>query len=66
MEYGFTRYGRYAANAIVNFGYETKAGFIFSAQYTHGIASLNNADLGPGIFHRAVGIAIGKYLGKKK
>src|SRR5436190_5907287 len=66
MGFGFTQYGHYAANLITQFGYETKDGFMLFAQYTHGIGSMNNADAGPGIWHRVIGISIGKYLNKKK
>jgi len=62
MVFSFTKYGRYAANMLMQFGYETKAGLLLSVQYTHGIGSMNNADGGPGIWHRAVGISLGKYF----
>jgi hypothetical protein len=39
---------------------------MLTTQYTHGIGSINNADFGPGIWHRALGISIGKYINKKK
>ncbi len=66
MVFSFTKYNRYAANLLFQIGYETKQGFTLSAHYTHGIGSINNADFGPGILHRAAGISIGKYLAKKK
>jgi hypothetical protein len=66
MVFSFTQYGRYAASFITQFGYETKDGFLLFAQYSHGIGSMNNADGGPGIWHRVIGISIGKYLDKKK
>jgi len=65
MVFSFTKYGRYGANVLLHFGYETNGLFI-SGQYTHGIGSINNADFGPRIWHRAYGISIGKYFGKKK
>jgi len=65
MIFSFTKYGRYGANILLHFGYETN-GLLISGQYTHGIGSINNADFGPRIWHRAYGISIGKYLGKKK
>jgi Outer membrane protein beta-barrel domain len=66
MGFSFTQYGRYAANLITQIGYETKDGLLVFAQYSHGIGSMNNADGGPGIWHRVIGISIGKYLNKKK
>jgi hypothetical protein len=66
MKWGPGDYGRYSANLLAQIGYETNSGFIIFAQYTFGIASISNADFGPGIRHRAFGISIGKYLTKKK
>jgi len=66
MVFGFTSYGRYGFNFLTQFGYETKDGLLLFAQYSHGIGNMNNADNGPGIWHRVVGISIGKYLNKKK
>ena len=66
MGFSFTKYGRYAASFITQFGYETKDGLLLFAQYSHGIGSMNNADGGPGIWHRVMGISIGKYFNKIK
>jgi hypothetical protein len=66
MVFSFGEYGYVGANLLVQFGFETKAGFMIFGQYTHGIASINNADGGPQIKHRAFGISIGKYFNKKK
>jgi hypothetical protein len=66
MVFSFTRYGRVGANMILQIGYETKKDLSFFAHYAHGIGSINNADGGPGIWHRAVSISAGKYFGKKK
>lgn len=66
MVFSFTRYGHFGANLLLQMGYETKEGLSFSVNYTHGIGSINNADHGPKILHRAVGMSIGKYIGKKK
>jgi hypothetical protein len=66
MKFGFADYGRIGANFLAHFGYETGSGFVFFAQYTYGIGSINNADGGPHIFHRAFGISIGKYLNREK
>ena len=59
-------YGHFSANMLMQLGYETGSGFMIFAQYTHGMASTNNADYGPKIRHRAYGISIGKYLNRKK
>lgn len=59
-------YGHFSANALAHFGYETASGFTIFAQYTYGLASINNKDLGPRISHRAFGISIGKYFNRKK
>jgi Outer membrane protein beta-barrel domain len=66
MAFSFTQYGRVAANLITQLGYETKDGLLLFAQYSYGIGSMNNADAGPGIWHRVAGISIGKYLNQKK
>ena len=59
-------YGHFSANLLMQIGYETGSGFMFFAQYTHGMASTNNTDGGPKIRHRAYGISIGKYLNRKR
>ena len=66
MKFSFGDYGHYSANMLAQFGYETVDGFMIFAQYTHGLASINNADGGPQIRHRIFGISIGKYLNRKK
>lgn len=66
MKWGPGEYGHYAANLLARFGYETKSGFMIFGQYTHGPASINNADFGPRIRHRAYGLSIGKYINRKK
>ena len=62
MKFSYGDYGHYAANWLVQAGYETGTGFIIFAQYSHGLASINNADDGPAIRHRAFGISVGKYF----
>jgi hypothetical protein len=62
MDFDFTKYGYFGANIIMLMGYETKSGWQYSIQYSHGIGSINNADDGPGIWHRVIGISLGKYL----
>ncbi len=62
MTYGYASYGRYAASAIVHIGYEMSNNIFLSANYTHGLTNLNNADAGPSISYRVAGITIGKYF----
>ncbi len=62
MKFSFGDYGHFGANILLHFGYETSSGFVIYAQYTLGIGSINNADNGPTINHRAAGITIGKYF----
>ncbi len=59
-------YGHFSANLLFQLGYENGSGIFFFAQYTHGLASTNNEERGPRIYHRAYGISIGKYLNRKK
>ncbi|MGB3006067.1 MAG: porin family protein [Chitinophagaceae bacterium] len=66
MKWGPAEYGHFSANLLTRFGYETKSGFMIFAQHTLGPASINNADFGPRIRHRAYGLSIGKYINRKK
>lgn len=66
MVFSFTKYGRYAANFILQFGYETKGGLLVFGHYSHGIGNMNNADFGPNIYHHVFGVSIGKYIHGKK
>lgn len=65
MKFSYGDYGHFSANAILQLGYETSGGFIIAAQYSHGLASINNADYGPQIKHRVFGLSIGKFLNWK-
>jgi Outer membrane protein beta-barrel domain len=65
MPFSYGEYGHYSGNAHAHFGYEKSNGFFVYAQYTYGLASINNFDLGPQIRHRDVGISVGFYLKKK-
>lgn len=65
MKFGPGEYGRYSANLLAQVGYETAGGFLIFAHYSHGAASLNNADGGPAIRHRAFGISFGKFFNRK-
>jgi hypothetical protein len=42
------------------------SGLFVYGQYTHGVGSFNNADGGPKILHRGMGISLGYYFNKKK
>ena len=66
MKFSNEDYGHFSANMLGQIGYETSSGFMIFVQYTHGMASTNNADHGPKIRHRAYGISIGKYMNRKK
>ena len=66
MKFSFADYGRFGANLLGHFGYETSGGFTLFAQYTLGVGSVSNTDGGPAIRHRAFGISIGKYFNRKK
>jgi hypothetical protein len=66
MPFNFGAYGHYSASMILQFGYEMASGLFFFGQYSHGLASINNADGGPSIKHRVFGLSIGKYINRKK
>jgi hypothetical protein len=55
-------YGRYDASAIVQLGFETKAGFVIYADYVQNFISMNNEDDGPSIRNRSFGFTLGKFL----
>jgi hypothetical protein len=62
MPFSYSDYGRFTASANVHLGYETGRGLQVYAFYHHGLGSLNNADAGPNILHRVVGLAVGLYV----
>ncbi len=66
MTFSFADYGHFAANMLAQFGYETAEGLMVFVQYSHGLASISNADFGPRVRHRVFGISVGKYLEKRK
>jgi hypothetical protein len=66
MKFSYGDYGHFSANGLLQLGYEAGSGLIIFAQYTHGLASINNSDGGPQIKHRVFGISIGKFLNRKK
>jgi hypothetical protein len=65
MPFSFGEYGHYSGNALGHFGYEKTDRFFIYAQYSFGLASINNYDSGPQIRHRNAGISAGLYIGKK-
>lgn len=66
MNFSYTEYGRYTAQAILQFGYESEKGLMVFAHYAEGLGSLNNADNGPVIKHRIVGLSLGWFFRKNK
>ena len=62
MTFKTTAYGTITSSAIARLGYETGKGFLIFAHYAHGLGSANNADLGPVIKHRVIGLSVGKYF----
>lgn len=63
MVFSFGDYGRFSATANIHLGYESSRGFMIYGFYHHGIGSMNNADNGPRILHRIVGVSFGWLLG---
>ena len=66
MIFSFANYSHATISMNGHIGYQHNSGFSIFAQYAYGLTSLNNADLGPTILHRAAGISIGWRLGRKK
>jgi hypothetical protein len=64
MVFDFTEYGRFTAQANLHFGYETGKGLMVYAFYQRGFGSMNNADDGPKIFHRIIGVSVGWLFGR--
>ena len=63
MVFSFGDYGRFSAQAIIHLGYETGKGLMVFAFYERGFGSMNNADDGPRIFHRIIGLSAGWLFG---
>lgn len=59
MLFGSTGYSPLTLFGVVQLGFEQRKGFTLFAHYEHGLSSLNNADLGPIILHRIVGVSAG-------
>ena len=66
MHFAYTEYGRFTAQAIVHFGYETEKGLFAFLHYAEGLGGLNNADDGPVIKHRIVGISVGWFFNRNR
>lgn len=64
FSFGEYSYATIAVNAQA--GFQHRSGFTAFAFVNLGVSSLNNADLGPKIFHRIGGVALGWRLGKKR
>jgi len=65
MKFSFADYGHYLASAIAQLGYESASGVFIYGHYNYSLTTMNNADIGPGINNRAIGISIGKYFNRK-
>jgi hypothetical protein len=66
MKFSFADYGHFGFNLLAHFGYESEKGYSIFLQYTYGVGSINNADNGPQIFHRAFGISFGYLFHKER
>lgn len=64
LTFSYVDYGRFTASANLHLGYQHESGLIINVFYLHGIGSMNNADFGPRILHRAVGLSVGWRFGK--
>lgn len=53
-----TAYSRTTFFATAHLGFEHQSGVGIFAYYEHGLSSLNNADLGPTILNRVVGVSL--------
>jgi hypothetical protein len=65
MKFGSEYYSPITTNASFQFGYETQGGFFIFGHYDHGLGSMNNSDYGPEARHRALGLSLGYYFGRK-
>ena len=66
MVFSFGDYGRFTASGNLHLGYESGDGWMIFGFYAHGFGSMNNADGGPKILHRIMGLNFGWYMGRKK
>lgn len=65
MVFGSLGYSPATAYANVHFGYAHKSGLSVFAHYEHGLSNFNNADFGPMILHRVLGVSVEWRLGRK-
>jgi hypothetical protein len=65
MTFNGEGYSKITIGLVLRAGYETAKGLFVSAQYHHGIGSLNNNDLGPSITHRVFALSVGKIFARK-
>jgi hypothetical protein len=63
FSFGDYSHGTIAFTGVL--GYQHKGGLTIFAHYSHGTSNLNNADYGPVIYHRTLGLSLGWKLGKK-
>ena len=66
MPFAFTAYGRFTAQAILHVGYQHARGLMVFAHYAEGLGGLNNADGGPVIKHRIIGLSLGWCFSRNK
>ena len=66
MKFSFTEYGRVTAQAILHLGFESNKGYFVFAHYAEGLGGLNNADGGPTIKHRIVGVSFGWFFHRNR
>lgn len=65
MVFGSLGYSPATAFANIQVGFVHSSGFSVYANYEHGLSNFNNADLGPMILQRVVGISVEWKLGRK-
>ena len=65
MQFGSKYYSPITTTAIVHIGFETQGGFFVFGHYNHGLGSMNNSDFGPKARHRAFGLSLGTYFGRR-
>ncbi|HYD21236.1 MAG TPA: porin family protein [Flavipsychrobacter sp.] len=66
MVFSFGDYSHATVAMNAHLGFQHQSGLTLFAHYGHGLSSLNNADGGPKIFHRSLGLSLGWKLGRKK
>ena len=66
MRFAYTEYGRVTAQAILHLGFKSEKGYFVFAHYAEGLGGLNNADGGPTIKHRIVGLSFGWVFHKNR